>query len=286
MTTIALSRQTLEKERKRYWKMKIMGQRSGRILLLTVLQFSGAVLQASAYYHPEEGRWLSRDPIGEEGGHNIYSYISNQPVSQFDTLGLRGCCGPDVTDALFATIRDVETKFASWTPSKKASKCSGLKLAHVVLVGWDIWPLFELGSSGRYEFTGGAKGTPPCERTVAFMGQCVQANAANYVLFGAAFRLCDNEFGHYPLNEALNFYVEPYKDLWILRTAILDWRKTKAALRARGQARFFTSSGFNTWFRLDDWRGLDVEADCTVTKVNKVQDAKFDWDWRGMFYEF
>ncbi|MFH1009994.1 MAG: RHS repeat-associated core domain-containing protein [bacterium] len=40
------------------------------------------------YYCPEIGRWLSRDPIEEEGGENLYSAIHNNPVNSGDILGL------------------------------------------------------------------------------------------------------------------------------------------------------------------------------------------------------
>ncbi len=33
-------------------------------------------------------RWLSRDPIGEEGGLNLYAMVGNDPVNQWDYLGL------------------------------------------------------------------------------------------------------------------------------------------------------------------------------------------------------
>jgi hypothetical protein len=45
-------------------------------------------------YSPELGRWLSRDPIGERGGLNIYGFALNSPVIFFDYLGLSywDCC--------------------------------------------------------------------------------------------------------------------------------------------------------------------------------------------------
>jgi len=40
------------------------------------------------YYDPKTGRWPSRDPIGEDGGINLYEIIWNNPVNDADILGL------------------------------------------------------------------------------------------------------------------------------------------------------------------------------------------------------
>ena len=40
------------------------------------------------YYSPELGRWITRDPIGEHGGKNLFALVKNNPTSQFDRLGL------------------------------------------------------------------------------------------------------------------------------------------------------------------------------------------------------
>lgn len=39
-------------------------------------------------YNPLDGRWLSRDPIGEEGGANLYAFVGNDPLNSVDLLGL------------------------------------------------------------------------------------------------------------------------------------------------------------------------------------------------------
>jgi len=39
------------------------------------------------YYNPSTGRWLSRDPIGENGGLNIYAFVGNGPLDATDSLG-------------------------------------------------------------------------------------------------------------------------------------------------------------------------------------------------------
>ena len=40
------------------------------------------------WYSPELGRWLNRDPIGEEGGLNLYLFVGNDPTDSRDLLGL------------------------------------------------------------------------------------------------------------------------------------------------------------------------------------------------------
>jgi hypothetical protein len=46
--------------------------------------------EAQAFYNPSTGRWLSRDPVGEKGGRNVYGFVENNGVSSLDGLGLMG----------------------------------------------------------------------------------------------------------------------------------------------------------------------------------------------------
>ena len=39
------------------------------------------------FYSPELGRWIGMDPIGEEGGLNVFAFVSNDPIGFFDPLG-------------------------------------------------------------------------------------------------------------------------------------------------------------------------------------------------------
>jgi RHS repeat-associated protein len=39
------------------------------------------------FYDPNLQRWLSRDPIGERGGINLYGYVDNDPVNYVDPFG-------------------------------------------------------------------------------------------------------------------------------------------------------------------------------------------------------
>ena len=44
------------------------------------------------YYNPELGRYMEPDPIGLEGGLNVYNYVAGNPVDNVDPSGL--CLGP------------------------------------------------------------------------------------------------------------------------------------------------------------------------------------------------
>ncbi len=39
------------------------------------------------YYDPVTGRWLSRDPIGEYGGRNLYGFVLNSSINFVDLFG-------------------------------------------------------------------------------------------------------------------------------------------------------------------------------------------------------
>jgi len=50
---------------------------------------TGFLYYGYRYYDPSTGRWLNRDPIGEEtGGRNLYAMVHNDPVDLVDMLGL------------------------------------------------------------------------------------------------------------------------------------------------------------------------------------------------------
>ena len=49
---------------------------------------TGLIYYGHRYYDPKHGRWLSRDPIGEAGGVNLYGFVGNDGVNRWDYLGL------------------------------------------------------------------------------------------------------------------------------------------------------------------------------------------------------
>jgi RHS repeat-associated protein len=52
---------------------------------------TGLVYYRARYYNPGLGRFVSRDPIGLQGGINNYAYVGNNPVNYADPSGN---CGP------------------------------------------------------------------------------------------------------------------------------------------------------------------------------------------------
>ena len=54
-------------------------------------QFADDVTGRKKYLYrdlTDSGRWLSRDPMEERGGHNLYGFVQNDPGFWFDALGL------------------------------------------------------------------------------------------------------------------------------------------------------------------------------------------------------
>jgi RHS repeat-associated protein len=49
---------------------------------------SGLIYYGYRYYNPQTGRWLNRDPKGELGGPNLYSFLANNSLTRVDPWGM------------------------------------------------------------------------------------------------------------------------------------------------------------------------------------------------------
>lgn len=61
---------------------------------------SGLNLTLFRAYSPVLGRWLSRDPVGEIAGSNLYAYVGNNPISLVDPFGLMDSISMKIRQAL------------------------------------------------------------------------------------------------------------------------------------------------------------------------------------------
>jgi hypothetical protein len=59
------------------------------MLLLVALLAVLCGQEAQAYYNPSTGRWLNRDPSGEDGGLNLHCAMLNDQINGIDPLGLK-----------------------------------------------------------------------------------------------------------------------------------------------------------------------------------------------------
>ena len=67
--------------------------KTNRVILLMLALLGVTLVQnAQAFYNPTTGRWLSRDPIWEKGGVNLYVSMGNEPANSIDAFGLE-CVG-------------------------------------------------------------------------------------------------------------------------------------------------------------------------------------------------
>jgi RHS repeat-associated protein len=50
---------------------------------------TGLLYYGQRFYDPAAGRWLSRDPIEEAGGMNLFGFVRNSPANRVDPIGLQ-----------------------------------------------------------------------------------------------------------------------------------------------------------------------------------------------------
>jgi RHS repeat-associated protein len=56
------------------------------------------------YYKASTGTWLSRDPLGERGGANLYAFVGNNSMNYYDKLGL------EKIGAITDEVKEIENK--------------------------------------------------------------------------------------------------------------------------------------------------------------------------------
>ncbi len=58
-------------------------------------QVTASLYYRARWYDPSQGRFLSEDPAGFQGGTNLYAYVLNNPISNTDASGLYRDCAAE-----------------------------------------------------------------------------------------------------------------------------------------------------------------------------------------------
>jgi integrase/recombinase XerD len=88
------------------------------------------------YYDPLTGRWPSRDPIGEEGGLNLYGFVGNDSTNRTDVFGLVIFTGEEkgYRTAIETALEAVTSGKLEWNKVEKP-------LIHTSIPKGDLWCL-------------------------------------------------------------------------------------------------------------------------------------------------
>jgi RHS repeat-associated protein len=71
-------------------------------------QETGLIYYDHRFYNPNLGKWLSRDPLGENNGDpNLYGFVFNAPLDNIDVFGLCGACCCCVEDLQIGNVQSV-----------------------------------------------------------------------------------------------------------------------------------------------------------------------------------
>jgi RHS repeat-associated protein len=89
---------------------------SGSLAAANLYRFSSKELHANSgmyyylyrFYDPNTQRWLNRDPVGEKGGINLYSFVANKAPTYIDLWGL------DYSTSIERCNRQIENPENDW----------------------------------------------------------------------------------------------------------------------------------------------------------------------------
>jgi RHS repeat-associated protein len=212
---------------------------------------TGLYFYGFRYYNPITGRWPNRDPIGEGGGLNLYGFVNNNAVTQFDTDGRQiypvspqppifpqpgpengVIAGAEVKPAINKTLADVEKTFKEkWSDAQRCASCSRLINIFNPTDLMDAWDLngVRYGLNGAYVGTGVTNNGANAKSTVTFGGNVYFGASVAYTLFGKAMSLC-SKFYSEGNQQGGGTYAKAYEERMALMMVrghkVLQWYST------------------------------------------------------------
>jgi len=127
---------------------------------------TGLYYYRARYYDPMEGRFIQKDPIGFEGGINLYGYVQNNPINKTDPSGLKESCDcPGGKWSSFSKFSGSLFFGGGGTIAETTYKCkSNIKTCKAKSVCFGGGPIVAAGVGidfgGYPKFTKGVEGAP------------------------------------------------------------------------------------------------------------------------------
>ena len=99
------------------------------------------------FYDPNLQRWPNRDPLGEDGGINLYEFAENDPVNEIDPDGLQ--CDGAATLALEPTLLMDADELTAYNAAQAAKAAAAAAAAGAVMSGGDRAETSQYGKGER-----------------------------------------------------------------------------------------------------------------------------------------
>ncbi len=199
------------------------------------------------YLNTSTGGWLSRDPMGEQGGANLYGFVRNDPIQFIDPFGLkwkviraRGqlaaaiCDCADTWDALARKIHLDTSDYQKWAHTTDATPIPAKVyfIPNTIIYeygyeGWTgiiwVWRIMASGDQARFE----REGYNVIVVDPTSSGQ-IQAHMGSPALYGMVYIGHGDESGGGVLDPGREDYIQPgrYTEYGI---AFLDLRACHSA---------------------------------------------------------
>ena len=98
---------------------------------------TGLQLLGARYYMPKLGRFITQDPIGHEGGLNLYNYCENNPLTRVDPDGTQGNPTFDYFNRLLGrpTFENVKAGFGEVSKKLRPTESEGRVALSAIYLG-------------------------------------------------------------------------------------------------------------------------------------------------------